>query len=999
MSLLDRTNTVSKDSPSSLLGDPDAQAPKPIVDAPLKSDGPSGLLPPEERGRYPAQKPEDLASVSPSSLLPPVETGNRRRLIVWGGGASAVVLVVLMLFAFGSREKPIAEVMQDAITAMNGSRFEEASIHLKNVLRRDPTSTDANALLGKAYLRMGSYLDAEKALRQVKEKGNTSDDVSAMLVEALLELDRSEDALKELSAASNLSGLGPKSAQLLGRTNLGSGNFVDAKTQFTILRNTNPAAGMAGLARVLMMEGDADGARKLTAELVEKYPGDVEAWMVRADFLRGMGEDKDALEAYRKVQIIKSDHLDAALGVAVLLIGQGELGEAQREIKKARSISPASHRLAFVNALLAFRERRYGDAREYLAGIFQSAPQHMPSVLLAGALSLEVADFEQAQNAFTAYLSRFPGNLQARKLLALTFLSKKQPQAAVDLLAPFVRFDIRDFEFFAIAGQAFLQINDAKASLDALTRAAALNPKSADVLTHLGLAKLAGGLEREGLTELERAVALAPKDPRPDRHLALAYLARKRFDDVARVAANLERRLPNSPDPHWYRGLVSSARNQASEARTHHERALKLGPGYLPAAASLAELDAREGRTAETRARFESVHRVDPRSVEPVLALARLDAAEGKHEDGLRRLQRAADEHPGNAQIYVLLASVQSRLGKDEDAIQSARKARETSPRDPAAVELLGQLQLRSGDSAGAVLSFTTLTGLRPRHTPGWIQLIQAQRMAGERRAAIASAREAQGLGKDDPSVLALWGDLLLEEKRFDEALKIARYGQEKHPRMSYGYALEGQIRLLEGKHDQALGMYREADRREPNGIFQIRMHQAESARIAGNAPVDGLKGWLLKHPDDATVLRYTADALLAMGRLSDATQLYEGALKSSPRDYRLLNNLADALLKLGDARAIDFAQQAYQIEPGNSVVLVTFGSVLLSRGKLAEAIQILQKATELDPESHEARYLFAKALVSAGDRARARLELQKLLASGKQSPHLSEARNLLSGL
>jgi putative PEP-CTERM system TPR-repeat lipoprotein len=513
------------------------------------------------------------------------------------------------------------------------------------------------------------------------------------------------------------------------------------------------------------------------------------------------------------------------------------------------------------------------------------------------------------------------------------------------------------------------------------------------------LAKLAGGLEREGLTELERAVALAPKDPRPDRHLALAYLARKRFDDVARVAANLERRLPNSPEPHWYRGLVSSARNQASEARAHHERALKLGPGYLPAVASLAELDAREGRTAETRARFESVHRVDPRSVEPVLALARLDASEGKHEDGLRRLQRAADEHPGNAQIYVLLASVQSRLGKDEDAIQSARKARETSPRDPAAVELLGQLQLRSGDSAGAVLSFTTLTGLRPRHMPGWIQLIQAQRMAGERRAAIASAREAQKFGKDDPSVLALWGDLSLEDRRSDEAMRIARYGQEKHPRMAYGYALEGQIRLLEGKHEQALGMFREADRREPNGVFQIRIHQVESARIGGTAPIDGLKAWLLKHPDDATVQRYTADALLASGRYNEAAQLYEAALKASPRDYRLLNNLADALLKSGDARAIDFAQQAYQIEPGNAVVLTTFGSVLLGRGKLAEAIQILQKATELDPESHEARFYFAKALVAAGDRARARLELQKLLASGKQSVHVSEARNLLVGL
>jgi putative PEP-CTERM system TPR-repeat lipoprotein len=623
----------------------------------------------------------------------------------------------------------------------------------------------------------------------------------------------------------------------------------------------------------------------------------------------------------------------------------------------------------------------------------------MPSVFLAGALSLEVGDLEQAQNAFVAYLARFPGNLQARKMLALTFLNKKQPQSAVELLAPFVKLDVRDFEFFAIAGQAFLQVNDVERALATLKRAATLNPESPDASAHLGLAKLAAGAEREGLAELERAVALGPRDAGPDRHLALAYLARKRFDDVARVADNLERRLPRSPEPHWYRGLVSSARKQPAAARVHHDRALKVAPGYLPAAASLADLDRQEGRTSETRARFESVHRADPRSVEPVLALAKLDGDEGKHQEGVRRLQRTADDHPDNAQIQVLLASFQSRLGRDDDAVQSARRARELNPRDPGALELLGQLQLRTGDSAGAMLSFTTLTGLRPRYMPGWLQLIQAQRIAGERRAALGSAQEAQRISPWEPNLLTLWGDVLLEEKRFPDALKLARLGQEKHPGRAFGYALEGQIRLLEGKPEQALALYREADRREPNGAFRIRIHQAQSAQMGGDAPVDLLKAWIETHPDDSTVQRYTADALVRLGRMDEAVRMYENLLKSSPRDFRLLNNLADALLRKGDVRAMDYAQQAYQIEPTNAVVLTTLGAVLLSRGQLVEAVQSLQKATELDAESQEARLYFAKALIAAGDRVRAKGELQRLVASANQSVHTAEARAILGRL
>ncbi len=1001
MSLFDRTNTVSKESPSSLLGEPDASAPRPLADVPLKSDGPSGLLPPEERGRYPAQKPEDLAAVSPSSLLPPAESGNRRRLMLWGGAASAVVLILLLLlFGFGSKEKPLPELMQDAIASLNAGRFEEASIHLKNVLRRDPTNAEANVLLGRAYLRMGSYLDAEKALRQVQEKGNASDDVAAMLVEALLELDRSDDALKELGSASNLSRLGPKSAQLLGRANLGVGNFADAKTHYTILRNSDPAAGMAGLARVLMMEGDADGARKLTSELVEKYPGDVEAWMVRADFLRGMSEEKDALDAYRKVQSLKSDHLDAALGLAVILIGQGEFGDAQREIKKARAISPASHRLAFVNALLAYRERRYGDAREYLSAILSTAPQHMPSVLLVGALSLEVADFEQAQNAFTAYLARFPGNLQARKLLALTFLNKKQPHAAADLLAPFIQLDVRDFEYFAVAGQAFLQTNDVKRALDALTRAAALNPKSADVWSNLGLAKYAAGSEQEGFAALEKAIALAPRDSRPDRHLALAYIARNRFDDAERVVTGLGLRLPQSPESHWLRGVIAVAKKQPTDGRAHYERALKVAPGYLPAAASLSELDAREGHKERIRARFESVLQANPRSVEAILALAQVDANEGKHVDGVRRLQRAAEQHPENAQLFSLLASLQSHLRNDEDAIQSVRRARELNPRDTRAIELLGQLQSRAGDHPAAILSFTTLVGQLPRNLSAWLQLIHAQRAAGERRAALASARQAQRLAPDDPNLLGMLGDVLIEDRRFDEALVVARIGQEQHSRLSYGFAIEGQVRLLQGNAGQASALFREADQRQPTGLVRIRIHQAESALLGRDAPVDLLLAWLEANPTDAVVQRYTGDVLVRLGQIERGVALYEKALKSEPDDFRVLNNLADALLRKGDPQgALGYAQQAFQQRPNDTTVLTTMGAVLLERGSLAEAVQTLQKATDIDPDNLEGRFHLARALLAAGDRARAKVELQRLLRATPAFVRQSEARRLLEQL
>src|SRR5690606_28960994 len=127
------------------------------------------------------------------------------------------------------------------------------------------------------------------------------------------------------------------------------------------------------------------------------------------------------------------------------------------ELRKAKSIAPNSHLLAFANAVLALREKRYDDCREWLQTVFSIVPRHLPSIYLAGSLSLARGHLEQAQDAFNDYLARVPGNVQARKMLAIVLLRKQRPQAAVDVVAPLAELDVRDAGFLLVAGEAYLQ--------------------------------------------------------------------------------------------------------------------------------------------------------------------------------------------------------------------------------------------------------------------------------------------------------------------------------------------------------------------------------------------------------------------------------------------------------------------------------------------------------------------------------------------------------------
>jgi predicted Zn-dependent protease len=204
---------------------------------------------------------------------------------------------------------------------------------------------------------------------------------------------------------------------------------------------------------------------------------------------------------------------------------------------------------------------------------------------------------------------------------------------------------------------------------------------------------------------------------------------------------------------------------------------------------------------------------------------------------------------------------------------------------------------------------------------------------------------------------------------------------------------------LAQGEAKQALVAFQAANYLEPTGQLLIRIHQVESNLLGRDPPIEPLLDWVKKHPNDGLVQFYAADALVRSGRIPDAIPIYLTLLKRMPNDYRILNNLADALILQGDPRALDYAQQAFQVRPNDAVIMGTLGGALLNQGKVAEALQMLQKAVKLEPENAEIRYQYVQALLKAGDRARAKMELAALLSTGKPFSRLVEARALLAKL
>jgi predicted Zn-dependent protease len=112
-----------------------------------------------------------------------------------------------------------------------------------------------------------------------------------------------------------------------------------------------------------------------------------------------------------------------------------------------------------------------------------------------------------------------------------------------------------------------------------------------------------------------------------------------------------------------------------------------------------------------------------------------------------------------------------------------------------------------------------------------------------------------------------------------------------------------------------------------------------------------------------------------------------------------LLNNLALVALRLNQPDALDLAEKANRLAPGQAPYMDTLGVILAERGDMARAIEYLGKASQAAPSQPTYRLNFARALIKAGKKTEARRELEELGKLGSQFKEREDVARLMRDL
>nr|WP_281357728.1 XrtA/PEP-CTERM system TPR-repeat protein PrsT [Aromatoleum diolicum] len=912
-----------------------------------------------------------------------------RRLVL---GALCVALLA------GCGDSPEAMV-ESARQYLAKNDLNAASIQLKNALQENGKLAEARFLLGTVNLQQGNLTGAVKELRRAGELGFPAAQVSPPLARAMVQLGEFDQVLKEFEGTS----LEDPTAQALvlgavGDAHLGRKNTANAKAAFEAALSANPmdASSKIGLGRTQLIAADLDGAMAAADAVLAARPGgrdEAEAHVLRADVLLARKQVGEAIDALGAAVKARPSAINYHFVLISLLLQKGDFEAVGPRLEAMRKVAPAHPLTRYLQAMVEFRDGKLSVAREHISETVRLTPDFLPGRVLAGMIHARLNEHVLAQEHLAAVVGRAPGQTVARRALAQSQLASGEPLSALETLDPLLEADAPDVETLKLAGQIYAANGDIEKASENFSRVAAARPDDAVARMQLGISRLFAGDSVDAMSDLEAASQFSTSVGEADVALILVHLRRGELDKALAAQRRLESKQPDSPQTYTLKGGILAAKKDLTGARAALEKALALKADHLPAALSLSRMDLMEKRPQDAVKRFEAIIAANPKRIQAYLLLADLLVSTGAKPEAVREvLERATRSDPAAVAPKLALVHHDLEQRDTKKALAMVQEVAAAHPNDPRVLRMLGRSQFAAGDQQQAIAAFSKQVGLLPQAVSPLIELADAQRLTKDRVGAEQSLKRALSLKPDFVDAQRRLVLLYLEDKRTNDALEIARTVQKQRPKMSTGWALEGDIHILTKNWALALPAFRKALDLEKTSEVAIKLYATQMHSGKSADAVKTVSDWLRANPNDIKMRAFLADRALTERRLDDAEKLYRKMNEIKPDAPLVINNLAWIAGQRKDPQALALAERALRLSPDNPAVLDTLGMLQVEFGQAEKGVENLRRAVSLAPTGWAMRVNLAKTYVRLGRKDEARQEVTTLLEKlPADSPHRTE--------
>ncbi|HYL36748.1 MAG TPA: tetratricopeptide repeat protein [Bryobacteraceae bacterium] len=435
----------------------------------------------------------------------------------------------------------------------------------------------------------------------------------------------------------------------------------------------------------------------------------------------------------------------------------------------------------------------------------------------------------------------------------------------------------------------------------------------------------------------------------------LSELLRENPDDPETIALRATLELEEGGERHVQHAisqLEPLVRKMASNATLH----FNLGRAYM----------ARGARTDPDQARiqFEEALRIDAKHLAARLSLAELALRRGDSARAVQQAERILSVDPANTTARLFRARGLKNMAEFDKARDELAILLQMNPASNDARFELGDLDLRerryreAEDNFQRLLASGDLRGL-----PG---VIEARVRQGNWEQAIRLIRGLSNQAPERSDYRMLLAGVLFRARRYSEAEPHFAMLVERNTSSAELYLKLGECKA---RRDDMRGAIAAFDR---------------ARAITPNDPA----------PDLALAMLFEH-----AGRLGEAHQSYQEAIRKRPDNPTALNNLAYLEAEDGSNldQALAYAQRARAQLPGDRNVTDTLALIYLKKNLTEDALRMLRELVSREPDNATFHRHLALALYQKGDRPTARRELEAARRSKPTEKELDRIKELLA--
>lgn len=419
----------------------------------------------------------------------------------------------------------------------------------------DPDSDEALVFLGQAQLRDGDTRAARRSFSVLVERGDQPADERIFSLLGLIAQEDPQQADELMRGLAKPHGDSALANYAMAATALQADDLEFARERVRLAIDLDPEWIKAKLlyARVMLLEGDADGAIDYTARIIGDDPDpDPDARMELALMYMTAGRDDDALSQVNQVLLERASRTDALRMMAIINFRQNNLDAAWDDFEDLLSSGDYT-----------------ADALFYLARISDYRGETDRAIRL-------YSQVVTGKNAITSQ----------RRASALIAFQNDDPEAAIEALNDFADSRPRYAVDMTLAkAQLLASLRRHPEALEYYDKAVEYRPESENVA--LGRAELLLRMDRLG-DAIAAYRAAAKRWPESSIALnALGYTLADRTDEYRDAEKFIRKALkydPDSPAIIDSLGWVLHKRGKHAEALEQLERAYKAFPDHEVAA-------------------------------------------------------------------------------------------------------------------------------------------------------------------------------------------------------------------------------------------------------------------------------------------------------------------------------------------------------------------------------------------------------------------------------